>query len=369
MARGKRSWGSIRRFPSGRYQARYLDPDTHRFAPAPQTFGSKGAADRWLNRKRAELDAGTAIDEKAGLKPLSDWWPGYWRSVQSRKPTTRVNYSTAWRLRIEPRFGSMPVRRIKPSHIDDWIADMSQDGVSPTKVIEAVGVLRRVLDRAVRDKALPSNPCAIRSGSLPKRPQTERPVLSPAEVERLASAMTHERDRVLVRLLAYGGTRVGEAFALRWADVDLGRGMLTIRESVEDSTGPVIAGPTKTYAIRTITLPRALVADLAQLDGDGLVFPNRAGGYLRYGNWRRDSWNPAVERSGVKARPHDLRATCASLLIDAGASVKDVQRHLGHQDELTTLRLYARVRPERSEDLANRLDALIAEADERTVPE
>jgi hypothetical protein len=96
----------------------------------------------------------------------------------------------------------MPVRRIKPSHVDDWIADMSQDGVSPTKVIEAVGVLRRVLERAVRDKALPSNPCAIRSGSLPKRPQTERPVLSPAEVERLASAMTHERDRVLVRLLA-----------------------------------------------------------------------------------------------------------------------------------------------------------------------
>jgi integrase len=60
--------------------------------------------------------------------------------------------------------------------------------------------------------------------------------------------MTHERDRVLVRLLAYGGTRVGEAFALRWVDVDLGRGMLMIRESVEDSTGPVIAGPTKTYA-------------------------------------------------------------------------------------------------------------------------
>lgn len=115
----------------------------------------------------------------------------------------------------------MPVRRIKPSHIDDWIADMSQDGVSPTKVIGAVGVLRRVLDRAVRDKALPSNPCAIRSGSL---------------------------------------------------------------------------------------------------------------------------------------------------LIDASASVKHVQRHLGHQDELTTLRLYARVRPERSEDLADRLDALIAEADERTVP-
>lgn len=59
------------------------------------------------------------------------------------------------------------------------------------------------------------------SGSLPKRPQTERPFLSPAEVEALACAMTHERDRVLVRQLAYGGLRVGEALALRWSDVDL----------------------------------------------------------------------------------------------------------------------------------------------------
>jgi integrase len=363
VARGKRGWGSVRRFPSGRYQARYLDPDTHRLTPAPMTFATKGAADRWLARKRADLDAGTAVDEKAGLKPLSDWWPGYWHSVQSRKPTTKVNYSTAWRLRIEPRFGSTPVRRIKSTHVDDWIADMSQDGVSPTKVIEAVGVLRRVLDRAVRDKAIAQNPCTQRSGSLPRRPNVERPVLSPADVERLASAMTHERDRVLVRLLAYGGLRVGEALALRWSDVDLERKMLTIRQSVEDSTGPLIVGPTKTYAIRTITLPSALVVQLSALKvGPPLVFPNRVGGYVRYGNWRRDCWNPAVARSGVKARPHDLRATCASLLIDAGASVKDVQQHLGHQDELTTLRIYTRVRPERSADLAQRLDALIADA-------
>jgi Phage integrase, N-terminal SAM-like domain len=98
----------------------------------------------------------TAIDEKAGSEPLSHWLPGYWRSLQSRKPTTRVNHSTAWRLRIEPRFGTLPVRRIKASHIDDWIADMNQDGVSPTTVIEAVGVLRRVLDSRAR----------LRSGSI-----------------------------------------------------------------------------------------------------------------------------------------------------------------------------------------------------------
>jgi hypothetical protein len=77
--------------------------------------------------------------------------------------------------------------------------------------------------------------------------------------------------------------------------------MLTVRQSVEDSTGRLTIGPTKTYATRTINLPTALVADLTRLEADGLVFANRAGGYLRYGNWRRDCWNPAVKRSGVPA--------------------------------------------------------------------
>ena len=66
-------------------------------------------------------------------------------------------------------------------------------------------------------------------------------------------------------------------------------------------------------------------------------------------------------RGRVTALPHDLRGTCASLLIDAGASPKDVQAHLGHEDVQTTLRLYVRVRPYRNIDIAGRLNTLIAE--------
>ena len=75
--------------------------------------------------------------------PLREWWPGYWRSTQSRKPHTRLGYETAWRLRVEPRFASMPVRRIKPSHVDDWVADMIEQGLSVSKMTESLGVLKR----------------------------------------------------------------------------------------------------------------------------------------------------------------------------------------------------------------------------------
>ena len=182
--------GSVRSLASGRYQARYFDPDTRRMVPAPQTFATKGGADRWLGAKRTELDAGTAVDDKAGNRPLREWWPGYWRSTQSRKPHTSgrgsLGYEIAWRLQIEPRFASMPVRRIKPSHVDDWVADMIEQGVSVSKITESLGVLKRVLDRAVRDRVIATNPCSLRAVTLPKRSQMERAVLSPAEVEKLA---------------------------------------------------------------------------------------------------------------------------------------------------------------------------------------
>lgn len=368
MARSRRSWGSVRLIDGGRYQARYLDPESRNTIPAPETFATKRAADVWLARKRTEIEAGTAVDDRSGNQALGLWWPGYWRSVQGHKHRTKAGYETAWRLRIEPRFGSIPVRRIKPAHIDGWIAEMRERGTSASKIIESLGVLKRVMDEVVRDKAIPVNPCALRTTRLPKRPKTDRPVLSPVEVERLATAMMHEADRVLVRLLAYGGLRAGEALALRWSDVDLTRKTLRIRESVEDTTGHVIVGPTKTYATRTITLADALVRDLHGIktgiiphEKSPLVFPNSRGEHRRYRNWRR-VWDAACVRSGVRALPHDLRGTCASLLIDAGASPKDVQAHLGHEDIQTTFNLYARVRPGRSADLASRLDALISEA-------
>ena len=162
-----------------------------------------------------------------------------------------------------------------------------------------------------------------------------------------------------MRLLAYGGLRIGEAFALGWEDV--GPRSVTVRASVSEATGKITIGPTKTYAVRTVALPASLLASLNERRGDGLVFPNKEGRHRRYSLFRRDVWNPATRAAGLNVTPHDLRATCASLLIDAGASVKDVQTQLGHADVTTTLAIYARVRPERSEDLASRMDTLIAE--------
>ena len=194
------------------------------------------------------------------------------------KPKTQTAYEAAWRLRIEPTFGRLPVRRIRPSHVEDWLATMGQTGTSASKIIEAHGVLKRVLDRPLRDRVIATNPALLRKKSLPRRPTTDRPVLSPTDIERLARAMRRDDDRTLVRLLGYSGLRIGEALALRRRDLDPARSTLAIQRSVEDVKGRLIVGETKAGVGRVITLPRALSAEIAArcellpAEADALIF-------------------------------------------------------------------------------------------------
>jgi integrase len=217
-------------------------------------------------------------------------------------------------------------------------------------------------------RVIATNPAVLRRGALPRKTHREHPVLTPAQVEKIAAAMKRDDDRTIVRLLAYGGLRIGEALALRRGNLDPVGRTLTIRESAGEVHGRLVVGPTKTYAVRTITLPASLSAELAlrladrPADPDTVIFANKHGTHRRYRIWMRDSWARAIRESDVAATPHDLRSTCASLLIDAGASVKDVQHHLGHSSVVTTMTIYAKVRPGRSEDLASKLDALLAES-------
>lgn len=260
---GRRSWGAVRRLPSGRYQAQWPHPDTRTLTPAPQTFPTKITAVRWLDAKRTDLDRGLAIDDRAGNRPLREWWPGYLLSLRSQ-----ALHSGQLRDRVAAARGPH-FRRCQRSpdsprpHREVDRRDVGS-GISAAKIGGAHGVLKRVLDRAVRDRAIAMNPAVLRRGALPRKSHREHPVLTPAQVEKIATAMKRDDDKTIVRLLAYGGLRIGEALALRRSSLDAVGKTLTIRESAGEVHGRLVVGPTKTYAIRTITLPTSLSAELAR---------------------------------------------------------------------------------------------------------
>jgi integrase len=134
----------------------------------------------------------------------------------------------------------------------------------------------------------------------------------------------------------------------------------------------VVLGPTKTYARRTVLLPRFLVDLLdamAPADRCGLVFTDSTGGALRHSNFYRRSFRPAVERAGLPAetRFHDLRHTCAAPLIARGAHPLAIKERLGHSSVTVTIDTYGGLFPSVDEALAEGLEATYRLADSAKV--
>nr|WP_254704687.1 site-specific integrase [Rhodococcus pyridinivorans] len=213
---------------------------------------------------------------------------------------------------------------------------------SAATVRKNVGVLSQILDQAVEDSRIVSNPAT--GLDLPRIEHEERRYLSPHQVDLLAKAA--EAHAVLVYTLAYCGLRFGEAAALTVADVNLDRGRLRIHRSATVVDGKVVVSSTKSNKGRDVPLPQFLADMLSEhiksRPSDTLVFPDSRGGYLRANNVRRRWWDRAVKASGVAEglTPHELRHTAASLAISAGANIKTLQRMLGHASAALTLDRY-----------------------------
>ncbi|MGH2732314.1 MAG: tyrosine-type recombinase/integrase, partial [Actinomycetota bacterium] len=133
---------------------------------------------------------------------------------------------------------------------------------------------------------------------------------------------------------------------------DIARSRLEIVESLSEVNGQLHFGPTKTYSRRSVRLPRfvseLLAEHIVRCVGQGrgaLIFTAPGGGPLRGPNFRRRVWAPALEAAGLPGslRIHDLGHTCASLLVQSGASVTAVSQQLGHSTPTVTLDVYSRL--------------------------
>lgn len=354
MPVGRRQFGSVEKLPSGRWRARYHIEG--RWFPAGRTFETKAEAGRFLDRIRTELDRGEWRDPRLGKTLLRDWAETFMATKADLAPRTASGYRSLLRSRILPMFGSMQLVRIRPSDARRWLADMANDGLSASRRRQALGLLSQILDAAVADGIITTSHCS----SVP-----EPDYLSPEEVERLIAATPPPWD-LLVLILIYGGLRWGEAAALRRSSCNLLRSRLLITESLAEVDGILHFGPTKTHQRRTVSLPTFVRDRLAEhlesevgAADDALVFTSRRGTPVRYSHFFPKVWQPATRTAGVEGvGTHICRHTShATLLLAAGADVKDVQTHLGHRDATMTLNVYCAPYEGKPDELAARIDA------------
>lgn len=341
---------------------RYVDPDGERRS-AVTTYETKTEAARFLSALETDVARGQWVDPRSGQQPLVPYVKNYLATLVHLAPKTLASYESLVRSLIEPQFRDAMLADLRPSDVRTWVATMSGRGLSPSRVRQAYNFLGAALATAVLDGLLPANPCA--GVKLPRLPRPSLTYLTAQQVAHLAAAMS-EPYGLLVDVLAYGGLRFGELAALRRRRVDPLHGQLFVAESLSEVNGRLHVGPTKTHQDRIVVLPRSVVTALVdhleqhvEAGPDAFVFTGHAGQPLRYSNFRRDVWDPAVERARLRGvTPHVLRHTSATLLIGAGASVKDVQAHLGHADASVTLNIYAAVIEGRRDELAEHLELI-----------
>jgi integrase len=285
----------------------------------------------------------------------------------SLKAKTLASYESIWRTLVLPRWGSTRLDRVTPLEVRGWVAGMTgarDKPLSASRKRQAYGLLASVLDAAVMDRRILTNPARAgatgRRGFLPKLSNVQRrPYLTHVEVDNLATESGSYRTLVLV--LAYCGLRWGEATGLRVRDVDLMRRRLHVQQAAVEISGKITYGTPKTHQSREVSLPAFLYDDVVTATSgkgpDALVFTSPEGGPISISNFRSRTWLPALKRSGlIHMRIHDLRHVAASLAVESGANIKGVQQMLGHADAAMTLNIYSDLFDGHLPEVASRMD-------------
>lgn len=292
MAR-RRTFGHVRKLPSGRWQASYLDDHTRGRIGAPATFATKADANLWLASVETDMARGEHIQPGLACRPFGEW-AVEWLDSLHVKPKTYVGYESSLRNHVLPVFADRPVADISYRDCRAFVDNLLRDGLAPGTVGEARKILRLVLREALRSDAIRRNPAdGLR---IPRGVRQEMVFLRPAEDMRLANEIAHPPRPpshphktwpaygLLVRLAAWSGLRAGEIAALRVGRFDRRAGRLEVAESVQEIHGALVYGPPKTYAHRAVDLPMDLASELAaHLDGpdcdpEAFIFTAPGGG-------------------------------------------------------------------------------------------
>lgn len=347
-----------------RWQVEWIEPGGGK---KRKSFANKDAAKAHLIAVSHEVQAGTYIPEARGKVEVADVLPLWLTSKARWKASTKAATASNVSATIEPHWGEWRLIDIRRADVQSWVNGMDK----AARTVDTIyGHFRAFLGWCVAEGRIASNPAV--GVSLPRGKKREHVFLTVPQLTALADA-TEPHYQSLIWFLATTGLRMGEACELRVRDVDLARRRLTVSRGVVFVGGVAVVDTPKSHKKRTVPLTGQVVEELAgRLRGakrDDLVFSTTRGLQIRANNFKRRAFDKAVAAANDAGANipadmwvHDLRHTAASLAVASGASVKSVQRMLGHATAAMTLDLYAGLFDQDLDDVAVRMDELILRA-------
>jgi integrase len=364
---------------------------TRRTGPNGQRWTTQADATKALREALVAADRGEVIDPSKQL--LKDYLE-QWLDGLRLRPSTVASYRKNVRLHLIPALGGVRLAALRTERIDKLYRELERsgrvdhragEGLSPRTVRYVHTILSAALSAAVRNHRLARNPAATATPPSPK--EAEPPEMHPWDAAQLGAFLDWSAEssqhHAAWMLLAMTGMRRGEALALRWRDIALDAGTVSVRRSagivrVKGEGAAVSEGKTKTGKARVIDLDAATVAvlrsqrrargmvHLNHVRDDALVFGDHEGHHLHPERFTR-TFRAEVERCRKAIGPeklpvirlHDLRHTHATLLLAKGVPVKVVSERLGHTNATITLQVYAHVMPGNQRDAAELFASLV----------
>ncbi|MEP7740233.1 site-specific integrase [Nocardioides sp. 31GB23] len=386
-AQKRRPFGSTRKLPSGRVQARYACPTCKATHPGHITFERAKDADAWLATVRAAIvqeryacpakqPAATDPDDRAA-QPFAEYADA-WLAARTLRERTRLLYRSILDRELVPAFGATPLEQITRAQVRQWHTALPAD--RPTGNAHAYALLRTILGAAVDAEVLDTNPATIKGAGQTKRSRHVEPATVP-ELDTIAAAMP-EPYGLAVLLAGWCALRYGELVELRRRDVSNDGAVVRVRRTMNYRDGRLWIGPPKSVAgTRDVSVPPhlqpALVQHLekrAQPGKDGLVFPSRrsvpvacpcgysgcVGGHLMATTFHRWFVTARAAADRTDLRVHDLRHTGLTLAAHAGATLPDLMKRAGHSS-VDAAQVYMHAASGRDAEIAARMSQLVGQ--------
>lgn len=357
--------------------------------PAKEKKEVKRIADEWEAGQKTAYRQGHTTQDKDRVT-LADfikkhWWPDH--VMDGTHTPSSVSFYRHMSDAIIVYFGEKKrLNQIDGETVKRYVRYLNTEArtkrgepYSKTTIQHRFSTLRNILEYARRFHYIDANPCQdLSQKEKPHREKKQIDFLDSAQARKFLRCLDMEPLfwRVFMNVLITTGLRRGEAVGLQWGDISPDGLTLTVCRNVtpdKNADDKLHIGGTKGKEMRTVPLSRRVYSLLMELKAEqkkqyGLVMPT-AYIFNRDGNaykplypteptrWQRKF----VKRHGLEnVSPHDLRHTAATLALEAGADLKQVQELLGHKDATTTMQFYAGVSEEQRRRTVEGIESLIS---------
>jgi integrase len=342
--------GTSKRTGKRWYDVCLRDPNGKEYS---RRFATKKAAEAHEAAEKTARGLGTWTDPRLAATPFAVVAEKWLAADGTKQRSSRArDRSILDRHLLPPPLGTSAIGSVTRADVQLLVKGWAKTH-QPSTVGRMYSTMRAVFSYAVASDYIAKSPCR-RDIPLPRVDLVERPELDADQLEELAEKLGPDQA-VMMWIGVVLGLRWGECAALTVGAVDTLAGRLAVKAQLDRVDG---VSRVKTRAgRRTMSVAGWLVDELAALmarrgltgaDPEALLFVSAQGTPLRYTNWRRRVWLPAVKAAAVEAPGlaglvfHDLRSLATTALIDEGVDPKTAQTRLGHSSPQVTLGIYAR---------------------------